>query len=64
MKVGNNIYLYYVHEWREEGRRRRHKCYLGPLTNYIKPYIFFNRGAAERLARRILQQITGGEEGE
>ena len=28
--VGGNTYFYAVHEWRENGRRKRRKCYLGP----------------------------------
>jgi len=63
MRVGGNTYLYCVHERREGGVRRRHKCYLGPVSHFIKPYIFYNVNAARRLARRILENLKGGDEG-
>jgi len=31
-RVGGNVYYFAVHEWREQGKRRVKKCYLGPDT--------------------------------
>jgi len=31
-RVGGNTYYFAVHEWREGGKRRIRKCYLGPDT--------------------------------
>jgi len=31
-RVGGNVYYFAVHEWREGGKRRIRKCYLGPDT--------------------------------
>jgi hypothetical protein len=32
---GNNVYLYVVHEYRENKRRKVRRCYLGPKSEYI-----------------------------
>lgn len=32
---GDQVYLYAVHKWKEEGRTRVKKCYLGPESGYI-----------------------------
>jgi hypothetical protein len=32
---GGRTYLYAVHEWRENRRRVRRKCYLGPYGRYV-----------------------------
>ena len=33
--IGTNEYIYTVHEWRENGKRMRKRCYLGPSEDYI-----------------------------
>ncbi|RLE62615.1 MAG: hypothetical protein DRJ38_09355 [Thermoprotei archaeon] len=32
---GNQVYLYAVHRWKENGKTKIRKCYLGPERDYI-----------------------------
>jgi len=57
-RVGDQVYLYAVHYSKEKGKRRVHKCYLGPESSYIyvsKMHEFSLRGPIDRL--RILNYL-------
>jgi hypothetical protein len=38
-RKGGQTYYYFVHYWKQDGKRRIHKCYLGPVRyRYVEPF--------------------------
>ena len=58
-RVGDQVYLYAVHYLKVEGKRRVHKCYLGPESSYIyvsRLHEFTLRGPLDK--KRVLKYLS------
>ena len=62
---GDQIYYYFVHYWKEGGKRRIHKCYLGAHRyKYVEPFNplglagELDRARFIRYLRRLLEKLT------
>jgi len=58
-RIGDQVYLYAVHYFKERGKRRVHKCYLGPESEYIyvsRLHEFTLRGPLDK--KRVLKYLS------